>query len=112
VSKSFRRKSELLLLLADIGCMGIRRKNPRVFLLAKVEVLWVDDTGNPRVAPATVEDRSRGGVSIRIDTPVSVGTKLTITWQGEQFSGTVTHSRRDRSEYIVGVEFVLPELQP
>ena len=71
--------------------------------MARVEALWVDDTGNPRVAPATVEDRSRGGVSIRIKTPVSVGTNMTIKWQSEQFSGTVTHTRRDIAEYILGI---------
>ena len=84
--------------------MDVRRKNPRAFVMAKVEALWVDETGNPRIAPATVEDRSRGGVSIRINTPVSVGTKLTIKWQSEQFSGTVTHSRREKADYLLGIQ--------
>jgi PilZ domain-containing protein len=92
--------------------MGIRRKSPRLFVMAKVEALWQDDTGNPRVAPATVEDRSRGGLSIRINTPVCVGTKLIIKWQSEQFSGNVTHSRRDKAEYILGIQFRLTEGQP
>jgi hypothetical protein len=29
---------------------------------------------------------------------------LTIRWQREQFSGTVVNSRRDKSEYILGIK--------
>jgi PilZ domain-containing protein len=92
--------------------MGVKRKSPRLLVMAKVEALWQDNAGNPRVAPATVEDRSRGGLSIRIHTLIKVGTKLIIMWQSEQFSGTVTHCRRDRAEYILGIQFGVTRLQP
>jgi hypothetical protein len=80
--------------------------------MAKVEALWQDDIGNPRVAPATVEDRSRGGLSIRINAPIKGGTKLIIKRQNEQFSGNITHSRRDKAEYILGIQFDLTDAQP
>jgi PilZ domain len=72
--------------------------------MARVDVLWEDDDGTPRVAPGTLEDKSAGGVSVRMRMPIKVGAILTIKWGSEQFSGTITNCRPDRQEYVVGVQ--------
>src|SRR5258708_39920444 len=88
--------------------MSEKRAERRIPVLARVEALWEDETRTPRVAPATIEDRSRGGGSIRIDNPISVGSKLTIKRHREQFSGTVTNSRQDKTAYILGIRRDVP----
>jgi hypothetical protein len=71
--------------------------------MARVDVLWGDDDGIPRIVPGTLEDRSTRGVCIRMQNPIRVGTMVTIKWGSEQFSGTVTNCRRQRTEYVLGV---------
>jgi hypothetical protein len=72
--------------------------------MTRVEALWEDETHTPRVAPAIIEDRSPGGVCIRISTPISVGSKVTIKWHREQFSGVIANSRGDNTGYILGIK--------
>ncbi len=71
--------------------------------MAKVEVLWEDENENPRVAPATIEDKSHGGFSLRMKDPVGDGTHITIQWGDEHVSGIVTNCRREKSQFLVGV---------
>jgi hypothetical protein len=80
------------------------RKEPRVAVMTRVEAMWEDETGTPHVAPATIEDRSPGGASLRINTPISVGSKLTIKGHREQFTGVVVNSRNDKTEYFLGIK--------
>ena len=72
--------------------------------MTRVEAIWEDETGTPHVAPATIEDRSPGGASLRINTPISVGSKLTIKGPREQFTGVVVNSRNDKAEYFLGIK--------
>jgi hypothetical protein len=72
--------------------------------MVRVDVLWGDDDGTPRVAPAKLEDRSHGGLSVRMKDAIPVGSKITIKWGSEQVSGTVTNSRRERTEYVIGIK--------
>jgi hypothetical protein len=99
-----RLGSELLLFLADVGGMEEKRKEPRVAVMTRVETMWEDETGTPHVAPATIEDRSPSGASIRISSPISVGSKLTIKGPREQFTGVVVNSRNDKGEYFLGIK--------
>jgi hypothetical protein len=84
--------------------MREKRAERRVGILARVEVLWEDEAGTPRVAPAKLDDNSRGGASIRIKEQFSVGSKLTIQRDTEQFSGTVTYCHRHGLEYVLGIQ--------
>jgi hypothetical protein len=58
--------------------MAERRKELRVALLKWVEALWEDEAHAQRAAPATILDRSSGGVCLQISVPIGVGSKLTI----------------------------------
>ena len=84
--------------------MDNKRKEPRFPVMTRVEAMWEDETQKQCVAPATIEDRSRGGVCIRIGTPISAGSKLTIKRHSEQFSGVVTNLRADDGGYILGIK--------
>ncbi len=84
--------------------MGEKRTEPRIPVMVRVDVLWGDEDGTPRVAPAKLEDRSVGGLCVRIKDPIPVGSKITIKWGSEQVAGTVTNSHRQRSEYVIGIK--------
>jgi len=74
--------------------------------MARIEALWEDEAGTPRITPGKLEDKSPGGTSFRVEEPISLGTKLIIQGRGEQFSGTVIYCRRDSSghpPYVLGI---------
>jgi PilZ domain-containing protein len=84
--------------------MGEKRAEFRIPLMARVDVLWGDADGTPRVAPGTLEDTSHGGMSVRVKNAIRVGSHVTIKWGSEQVSGTVTNCRREKFEYVLGMK--------
>lgn len=80
-----------------------KRAELRIPLMARVDILWAGEDGTPRVAPARLEDRSHGGLSVRLKDPILVGSHITVKWGSEQLSGTVTNSRREKTDYVLGV---------
>jgi len=84
--------------------MGEKRTEPRIPLMARVDLLWTDGEQAPRVAPATLEDKSDGGFSVRMKEPVPVGAHVTVKRGGEQVSGTVTYCRQDKAYFVIGVK--------
>jgi hypothetical protein len=81
-----------------------KRSELRIPLMARVDVLWEDEDGAPPVAPATLDDKSAGGVSVRMKVPIGDGSKITIRRGSEQFSGSVTNCGREKGDYVVGVK--------
>ena len=84
--------------------MAEKRTESRIPLMARVDVLWGDADGTPRIAPAILEDRSAAGLSIRVKTSIRVGAHVTVRWGSEQVSGIITNSRRQNAEYVIGVK--------
>ncbi len=84
--------------------MGDKRTHPRTNILARAEASWTDSEGTARVTQAMLEDTSRGGVCVRLKEPIDVGSKITIRWPREQFTGTVKHSKKVDSDYLVGIQ--------
>jgi len=80
-----------------------KRIEKRIPLMARVDVLWMDDGTSPRVSPATLEDRSRGGVSVRMKNSIELASHVTIKSGTMQISGIVTNCRRQKTDFIVGV---------
>jgi hypothetical protein len=72
--------------------------------MARVDVLWVDEDGIPRVGPATLEDTSHRGMSVRMKDAIRVGSHITVKWGSKQDSGTVTNCRREKADYVIGVK--------
>jgi hypothetical protein len=77
---------------------------PRTPMMAVAEVCWRDHAGASHPAPARIEDSSPSGVCIRIKTPIEVGSKLTIKWQREQFSGIARNCRSDGIAFLMGIQ--------
>jgi hypothetical protein len=72
--------------------------------MARVDALWEDEAGNPRVAPAKLEDKSPGGLSIRIKEQITVGSKVTVHWDKGHLSGSVKYWLLHRGEYVLGIQ--------
>ena len=72
--------------------------------MARAEAQWEDPSGTACVALAMLEDISRGGAGVRLRQPISVGSKLSIKWHKEEFSGTVRHCHREGMEYVLGIQ--------
>lgn len=73
-------------------------------MMAVAEVCWESEAGASYFAPARIEDTSPFGVCIRIETPIEVGSKLTIKWQREQFSGVARNCRSDGVAFLMGIQ--------
>jgi hypothetical protein len=86
-----------------------KRIENRIPLMARVDVLWTDEQMTPRVSPATLEDRSHGGVSMRMRAPIGITTHVTIKSGTLQISGIVTNCRKHKIEFVVGVRLDLHE---
>jgi len=76
----------------------------RIAMMAIAEVCWEDQSGTSHLAPAKIEDTSPSGVCIRINTPIAVGSKLTIRWQREVFSGVARNCRSDGVAFVMGIQ--------
>jgi hypothetical protein len=81
-----------------------KRTEFRIPLMARVDVLWADEDGAPRVAPATLEDTSHSGMSMQMKNEIRVGSHVTVKWGSEQVSGTITNCRREKAHYIIGIK--------
>ena len=91
--------------------MGEKRAESRIPLMARVDLLWTDGEQAPRVAPATLEDKSDGGFSVRMKEPVPPGVHVTVKRGGEEVSGTVTYCRKEQAHFVIGVKRE-PEASP
>jgi hypothetical protein len=89
---------------ADGVSVSEKRIEQRIPLMARVDILWMDDELTPRIAPAILEDRSRGGVSLRMKNAIQSGSHVTVKSGTLQYSGTVKNCRRDKGTFITGVK--------
>ena len=77
---------------------------PRKTLWAVAEVAWKDSTGVPHRLPAILEDTSASGACIRVKSPITIGSTLTVKWHREQFSGVARNLRRHGTEFFLGIQ--------
>lgn len=82
----------------------VQASESRMHMMAVAEVCWEDQAGASHLAPARIEDTSPSGVCIRINTPIAVGSKLTIRWQREIFSGVARNCRSDGVAFLMGIQ--------
>jgi hypothetical protein len=72
--------------------------------MARVDVLWTDETGTPRVAPAILDDKSQSGMCVRLKDAIGIGTHVTVKRGSDQVSGVVANCRRENVQYVIGVK--------
>jgi PilZ domain len=73
-------------------------------MMARIEALWDDETGNQRISPGKLEDLSDGGLSIRINDSISVGSKLVVRVHFGNFPGTVVRISQHGRDYVLGIK--------
>lgn len=73
-------------------------------VMTMVEAAWRDTDGISRTIAARMEDKSRGGVCIRIKTRLAVGSELRIQWRHDHFFGTVRYCRSDGMDFLAGIQ--------
>jgi hypothetical protein len=79
-------------------------REPRTAVMTMVEASWQDESGTQRTVPACMEVKSAGGACIRLRTPIGVGSKLSIRWRFDTFTGTARNCRSEGREYLVGIQ--------
>ncbi len=84
--------------------MGEVMLEPRAAVMILVQVSWQDRSGALQTIPACMEDKSVSGACIRVKTRIGVGSKLSIQWRWDQFSGIAKNCRSEGREYLVGVQ--------
>jgi hypothetical protein len=77
-------------------------------MVTRVKVLWEDETGASLSDPALVEDRSSGGVGVRLDRPIPVGTNVKINLFQQEYTGIVRHCHAEGRAYVAGVQWTGP----
>jgi len=77
--------------------------------MTRVEASWQDEAGTLRTVPACMEVKSVGGACIRVQKPIGVGSKLSIRWRFETFTGTARNCRGEGQDYLVGIQRDGPE---
>src|ERR1700733_5574046 len=73
-------------------------------VMTMVEAAWRDTDGISRTIAARMEDKSRGGVCIRIKTRLAVGSELRIQWPQHHFFGRVRYCRSDGMDFLAGIQ--------
>jgi hypothetical protein len=76
----------------------------RTYVMIVVEASWAADDGVMQTVSARMEDKSTGGACIRVKKPIPTGSKISIQWRFEQFSGIVKYCRSDGYDYLIGIQ--------
>jgi hypothetical protein len=73
-------------------------------MMARIEALWEDEAGTAHISPGKLEDLSDGGLCIRVNEPIKVGSRLIVRCQRENFSGAVVQCRPQGQNYVLGIQ--------
>lgn len=77
-------------------------------MMAMVEVSWEELDGTSHGAiRARMEDMSRSGACIRMNTAISVGATVWIKRPWEEIAGVTKYCRRDGMDYVLGIQRIL-----
>jgi hypothetical protein len=87
-----------------VAGMDEKRSEPRINMMARIEVVWQDEAGTQHISRGELEDKSDGGLCIRVNDPISVGSKLTVRFHLGNFLGTVVQRRKQKQEYVLGIK--------
>src|SRR5271154_702850 len=82
---------------------------PRSPVMILVKASWEDQSGTLQSARACMVNRSDSGTCLRLKVPIDVGSRLTVQWRWEEFSGLTKYCRRGGSEYFVGIKRDTPD---
>ena len=76
--------------------------------MAVVEVSWEEPDGTSHdTIQARMEDTSRSGARIRVNTAITVGATVWVKRPWEEIAGVTKYCRRDGMDYILGIQRIL-----
>ena len=77
-------------------------------MMALVEVSWEEPDGSKHSAiRARMEDTSRSGACIRVNTAIGVGATVWVKRPWEEIAGVTKYCRRDGMDYVLGIQRIL-----
>jgi hypothetical protein len=82
-----------------------RRSDVRLMCADMVEVRWKTVVGQTRRATALLEDISRSGACLQLESPLPLGVELHLSCPRCELVGTVRYCVYREIGYFVGVEF-------
>jgi hypothetical protein len=85
--------------------MKHRRKEDRSLCAELLEVRWRDAAGQECREFAALEDISRQGLSLGLDTPIPEGTEVTVLYPNGKYEGHVRYCRSDELGHVLGIRF-------
>jgi len=72
-------------------------------MMARIEALWQDETGTSHISRGKLEDMSDGGLSIRVNELIGVGSKLIVRMNRGDFPGIVVQCRQYGRDFVLGI---------
>lgn len=78
-------------------------------MMVRIAVIWTNSDGTEHKVDGKLEDSSSGGMSIRVNTPIPVGTKLVAQTPHGHFPGTVVRASQEGQACVLGVKKDLNE---
>jgi len=82
-----------------------RRWERRLLCADLVQIEWKDRAGKTRSLTALLEDISRSGACLQLDSPIPVKTLLHVRHGRKTLDGTVNYCTHKAIGYFVGVTF-------
>ncbi len=83
-----------------------RRRNTREMCSDFVQLAWTGDRGEQVVEVGVLEDVSREGMCVSVDTPVPVHSTVRVHTRGLDGAAEVRYCDRNETGYQVGLEFL------
>jgi PilZ domain len=87
--------------------MKERRNEIRMMCADMIDVCWRDGAGKARRATGLLEDISRSGACLQMESAVPLGAEVRWHTGQQEFSGTVRYCVYREIGYFIGVEFAL-----
>lgn len=82
-----------------------RRFEARLLCADMMEIRWKSSSGHSRRATALLEDISRSGACLQLESPVPPGVELQMDCHNRRLAGVVRYCVYREIGYFVGVEF-------
>jgi len=84
--------------------MNDRRATPRKPHFSRVEITAVGSEAAAIRNIAMMEDLSAGGMGLRVQVPLAVGSPIQVSFRGQTLRGVVRHCARNELGYFMGIE--------
>jgi hypothetical protein len=70
----------------------------------RVVLVWTDGDRTQRTSKGKIEDVSDGGMCVRVNDPIQIGSKLLAHTPLGNFQGTVVRSRQEGQGRVLGIK--------